>query len=134
MRSTKEPITNSNQLEQLRDRFELWRREHPGRPRLPQELWSAASDLGEQYGVYRTAKTLRLSYDALRQHIQGGPAGEGKQLRTPRFVEVLPWSPTTMPECSVELENTRGAKIKIQLRGAAMSELTNLTRLFWSQL
>jgi hypothetical protein len=39
-----------------------------------------------------------------------------------------------MPECSVELENVRGAKIKIQLNGGAVGELPNLTRLFWREL
>jgi hypothetical protein len=44
-------------------------------------------------------------------------------------VELRPLSPTALPECRVELENVRGAKIKIQLNGEAVDELPNLARL-----
>jgi hypothetical protein len=56
----------------------------------------------------------------------------GKRVRRPKVVEVLPASP--MAECSVEVEHVRGAKLKIQLNGAAVGELSNLTRLLWSRL
>jgi hypothetical protein len=128
------PLTQTNQIEQLRDRFELWRRDHPGRRPLPDELWSAAANLAQQYGVNPTAKALRLSYDSLKQHMPRGAAVGQNRQRTARFVELLPWNPATMPECSIELENARGAKIKIQLKGEALSELSNLTRLFWREL
>jgi hypothetical protein len=104
------PDTQQHQLEQLRDRFEAWRRDHPGRPRLPGELWSEAANVGQQCGLYRTAKMLRLSYDSLKQHVQVSGLG-GKAGRTPRFMELRHLSSAAMPECSVELENVRGAKI-----------------------
>jgi hypothetical protein len=128
------PLNQTNQIEQLRDRFEFWRRDHPGRRPLPDELWSAAANLAQQYGVNPTAKALRLSYDSLKQHMPMAAAGGQNRQRTPRFVELLPLNPATMPEYSIELENARGAKIKIQLKGAAMDELSNLTRLFWREL
>lgn len=136
MKSSNKPVldTQQHQLEQLRDRFEVWRRDHPGRPRLPRELWSEAGNVAQQCGVYRTAKMLRLSYDSLKQHEQAGGVGGGKTARTPRFVELRPLGSAAMPECSVELENVRGAKIKIQLNGGAVGELPNLARLFWREL
>ena len=126
--------TEQHQLEQLRDRFEVWRRDHPGRPRLPGELWSEAANLAQQCGVYRTAKMLRLSYYSLKRHVQVGGLGGGKAGRTPRFVELRPLTPAALSECSVELENVRGAKIKIELNGGAVSELPNLARLLWREL
>ena len=133
MKPTHQLLTGVNPLEQLHDRFELWRRDHPGRHPLPQQLWSAAASLAQQYGVYRSAKALRLGYDSLKQHMPGAVAGE-KRPKAPRFVELLPLSPSAVPECCVVLENARGAKIKIQLKGAAVGELPNLTRLFWREL
>lgn len=130
-------VSNPNQIEQLRNRFELWRSNHPGRRPLPQELWSAAAQLAQQYGVHRTAKALRLSYDSLKQHMPatGAAALPTKRRKPPaKFVELLPLSSAMLPECSVELENERGAKIKIQLKGTAMNELPSLTRLFWREL
>jgi hypothetical protein len=90
--------------------------------------------LAQQYGVCQTAKTLRLSYYWLKEHMQVGAAEAGNPPRTASFVELLSWSPSARPECSVELENVRGAKMKIQLHGAAVGELCHLTRLFWREL
>lgn len=139
MKHTNEAVPNltpldSNPVEQLRNRFELWRREHRGRHPLPQELWSAAADLAQQYGLNRTARALRLSYYSLKEHMPVDTRGRGKRPRSAKFVELLPWSSAGMPECSVELENGRGAKMKIQLQGAALGELSHLTQLFWREL
>jgi hypothetical protein len=134
MRTTDNPIIAS-QVEQVRSRFEEWRVQHPGRLRLPQDLWSAAAQLARHYGVNRTARELRLSYYSLKKHIQSADAAEeGTPALSPKFIELMPGSSATMAECSVELENGRGAKMKIQLKGTAMSELSTLTRLFWNEL
>lgn len=135
MQTMTDAVANSHQIEQVRHRLELWRREHAGRRPLPPEMWSEAAQLAQQYGVYRIAKALRLSYDSLKQHLPAHAALAPKRKKTPaKFAELLPWSSGTLPECSLELENARGAKMKIQLKGAAMGELSNLTRLFWSEL
>jgi hypothetical protein len=60
--------------------------------------------------------------------------GRRRQKSWARFIDLLPLSLATLPECNLELENARGAKLKIQLKGTAMSELPTLTRLFWSEL
>jgi hypothetical protein len=118
MRPTENSVV-ANQVEEVRQRFELWRRDHLGRPPLPQELWSAAAALARRYGLTRTAEALRLSCNSLKQHMRADAAAgrrkRGKQNTSATFVELLPLSSATMPECSVELENARGAKIKIHL-------------------
>lgn len=134
MQSGPDAVTNPHEIEQLRNRLELWRSEHRGRRPLPQELWSEAAQLAQQYGVYRTAKALRLSYESLKQHLPAGIDPRAKRKKTTaKFLELPPLS-SALPECSVELENARGAKMKIQLKGAAMGELPSLTRLFWREL
>jgi len=139
MKSSNEPVvdTRQHQLEQLQDRFEVWRSGRVGRAHLPRELWSEAANVARQCGVYRTAKVLRLSYSSLKQHVQGDGLRRrklGRLGRAPKFVELRPLSPAAMAECSVELENVRGGKIKIQLSGRAVGELSNLARLFWREL
>jgi hypothetical protein len=136
MKSSNEPVvdTRQHQLEQLRERFEVWRSGRVGRARLPGGLWSEAANLARQCGVYRTAKVLRLGYDSLKRHVEEDGLGRGKSPRPPQFVELRRLSPAAMAGCSVELENVRGAKIKIQLQGEAMGELSNLARLFWREL
>jgi hypothetical protein len=51
----------------------------------------------------------------MRADAAAGRRKRGKQNTSATFVELLPLSSATMPECSVELENARGAKIKIHL-------------------
>ena len=101
MKANDEAVRETDRLEQLQDRFELWRRDHPGRHRLPQELWCAAAELAQQCGLYRTAKRLRLGYDSLKRHMPNSAVVRGKRLRRPKFVELLPSSPMAMAECSV---------------------------------
>lgn len=136
MKSSNEPVVDArqHQLEQLRDRFEVWRSGRVGRAHLPGELWAEAAKVARQCGVYRTAKVLRLSYHSLKQHVQGDGLRGEKLGRAPKFVELHRLSPTAMAECSVELENVRGGKIKIQLHGGAVGELSNLVRLFGREL
>jgi len=57
-------------MEQLRRRFEEFRSRQPLRARLPEALWSAASELAARYGVHATARALRLDYTGLRKRVQ----------------------------------------------------------------
>jgi hypothetical protein len=54
-RDTK-PVTLS--LDELRSRFEQWRRTRQGRARIPDELWAAAVTLARRDGVNSTATAL----------------------------------------------------------------------------
>jgi hypothetical protein len=47
-------------LEQLRRRFEEFRKAQPGQARLPESLWAAATELAKRYGVNRTAGTFAV--------------------------------------------------------------------------
>jgi hypothetical protein len=121
----------AGEVAKVRQRFEEWRAQHPGRKSLPQELWSAAVELARRYGVNRVAQALRLSYYALQEHLKGSGAREPDPARDAgRFIELLPWS-AAVGECHVELENGQGQKMRIQLKGAATRELSTLTQLFW---
>ena len=43
--------------------FEQWRAQQDRRRRLPDHLWSLAVELAREFGVSRTAKTLRLAHN-----------------------------------------------------------------------
>lgn len=75
-------------LEAVRRRFELWRRTRQGRSRIPEKLWTSAVKLAATYGLCRTARALRLDYNALKQHLESAglkdsPAGLRPRRRTP---------------------------------------------------
>jgi len=115
-------------------RFERWRGLHQARVPIPEALWTAATELARQHGVFRTAKALRLEYGKLKRLVGGEPSK--KRMRAPgaRFLELV--SPSGIAfgagvsECLIELEGPRG-KMRIQWKGATAPDLAGLSRVLW---
>ena len=57
-------------FEAVRRRFELWRGTRQGRARIPEGLWTSAAKLAAVYGLCRTARMLRLDYNALKRRVE----------------------------------------------------------------
>lgn len=57
-------------LEQARQQLEQWRSTHRPRCRIPDTLWATAAKVARQYGLYQTARTLRLDYARLEKLVQ----------------------------------------------------------------
>lgn len=121
MRSTKTQMIPAR-LETGRRRFERWRRTRKSHSRIPERLWASAVKLAGAYGLCRTARTLGLDYYALKKRLNSTAPHDssGQQTATP-FVELLP--PQPLPECIVQLEHPRGAKMRIRLTGHQSSEV-----------
>ena len=121
-------------LEGLRRRFERWRGTHRARSRIPEPLWASAVKMAGMYGLNRTARTLRLDYYVLKKRVQ--------QVRTPvtdppdgptTFLELTSPLSTGDCECTLELENAAGVKMRVHLKGAASPDLVAISRSFWNQ-
>ena len=70
---------------------------------------------------------MRLDYYALKKHAAAAESGE----HVPEFVEVLPGGmPALQPECTIELEEAGGAKMRIRLQGGNLPDVADLTRAF----
>jgi hypothetical protein len=73
-----------------------------GRP-IPATLWTVAAELAREYGVFRTAKVLRLEYGKLkRQMTPAQPKARPISTTPPAFVELIAvWSKywTDEPVC-----------------------------------
>jgi hypothetical protein len=111
----------------VRRDFARWRsRREPG-GRIPAALWAAAADLVGQHGVSKTSQALGLDYYALKKHA-GAAAG-----RKPSFVEVTLPSLSPGSECWMEVENGRGTRLRVELRGASAAEVESLARALWSE-
>jgi hypothetical protein len=123
-------------------------------------LWASAVELAGRYGIHRTSEALRLDYYAVKKRVEQQIAavglGEGaatqQRLAAPAFVELTssvaqrrfgpraiaepeaagPW------ECTVELEDTHGARMRVHLRGVAAPGtiprmvVAALSRSFWN--
>jgi hypothetical protein len=131
MRSRKSPAMPAR-LEAGRRRFERWRRTRRGHSRIPEPLWTSAVKLAGAYGLCRTARTLGLDYNALKKRIHSADPHDSSGPETATaFVELVPAERAGLPECLVELEHPRGAKMRIHLKGAAAPDLAALSRSFW---
>jgi len=117
-------------LEAGRRRFERWRSEHEPRTRIPEALWALASELGVEFGIHRTARALRLNYDALKARVTVAQSGIGSRESAPGFVEVFAGSASGTRPCVVELEDGQGARMRVHLDGADAALLCALTSAF----
>jgi hypothetical protein len=118
------------EIEEVRQQFESWRNTHAHRSRIPETLWASAVKLARQHGLHRTAKALHLDYAKLKALVRGNSATKRKEAAAPAFVELL--GADRLPECVVEMENARGKKMRIHLRGVAAPDVALLSRIFWS--
>ena len=122
-----------SRLRGVQRRFEEWRRERKGRARIPESLWKAAVKMAETYGVNRTATALRLDYYTLKKRVEAKAANDTSPEGTASpFLEMPPFGPIGTGECTVELEDFKGATMRVHLRGYAAPDLTALARSFWS--
>lgn len=113
--------------------FDAWRDSRTTR-RIPARLWSLATDLGNHFGVSSTARALRVDYYALKRRIDTASSVEESETETvPAFMEILTEASAAPSECLVEFENARGAKMRIEARGANTLDLAQLSRLFLEQ-
>ena len=120
-------------LSRARSRFEQWRKQHRPRSRFPAELWSMAVELARKHGVHQTARTLRLDYYSLKKKLGTTPdPGVDPEKSSSGFIELLASeiSPS-LPECTIELEDGTGAKMRIHLKGSELPDLASITRIFW---
>jgi len=115
-------------LSRAQRKIEQWRQRRRPRARIPEELWREAAQLACAHGINRTAMALQLDYYALKKRAAAA-ARSGE--RAAEFVEILPGGlPTPRPECTIELEDAGGVKMRIHLAGGDLPDVAYLTRMF----
>lgn len=115
-------------LEQVRAQFDQWRSAGSRKGRIPDDLWAAAVDLARHAGVNQTAQLLHLDGGKLKRQLMAADAGEIAGTVPASFVELVASRPTGSWECVIEMEPPRGGKMRIELKGASMPELVELSR------
>ena len=116
-------------VEEVKARFEEWRRNRKGKAPIPDELWAAAAELARTEGVSRTSTELRVEWNHLKRRMAAA-SGASSKLAAPRFVELAAPRGESLPECTIELEG-RHAKLRIQLKDASAAYLATLSRELW---
>ena len=137
---TKKTRTVPARLASLQRRFEHWRQTHKVSTRIPDSLWSAAARAANTHGVSRVATMLRVNYNVLKKRVEqvaASAGGRSSALAAPsgetvaQFVELA--SPVSACECTLELEDPAGAKMRVQLKGIGMPDLATISQSFWNR-
>jgi hypothetical protein len=156
------PANIPAQLARGRRCLERWRRTHKPHTKLPESLWSLSAELAREYGLNRTARTLRLDYNGLKKRLNipvsngsssalshrvyprrfsSNPMAHGSSAalsacrpagRAPIFLELPSAGMPSAVECLLECEDGRGARIRIHLKGGELPDLAALSRGLWS--
>ena len=126
-----QPALNPS-LEKVHDRFETWRRRKKPGSRIPKALWQVAVESCKGDSVLQVSRALRLNYNDLKQRVDAaeeiGNPGPDCDLD---FVQ-LGFGASILPsECTLELEASNGAKMKIGFKGAV--DALALCEAFWRQ-
>jgi hypothetical protein len=119
-------------LEEVRRRFETWRRGGKPGGRIPNCLWQAAVEVCGKHPVHEVARALGLNYNQLKGRVSASRAVAVSQGQGPAgFVELsLGVNAATVP-CTLELESRTGAKLKLTFCGVL--DPLELARVFWRQ-
>jgi len=119
-------------LEELKNQLENYRKNKSyKREPIPKELWQAAADLAQKHSIAAVSKELRLRYASLKEHIYGPPISKNKvKEKFPSFVELKCTQPLTSEGITVDIENKRGARMRICFKGSA--DITKLVKSFCS--
>ena len=119
---------NNHQIEQVQKGLDAWRKTRKRRSRIPDHLWESAARVAGQYGLYKTARALRLDYNSLKKRLKAVTDGNES---APAFVELIQTVSSPSSECLIELESRHGEKMRIHLKGAALPDLAAIGNMFW---
>lgn len=122
-------------LESVRRQFDRWRRTRKLRSRIPDSLWGMAVEMAGEYGIHRTAKALRVDYDALKKRTEAESAANPRVRQegaAATFLELTPPVSASPCQCTLEWEDASGAKMRVHLKSETMPDLAALSRSFWN--
>jgi len=118
-------------LDEAKGRFDAWRRDHRWLGRIPNELWRIAGEAAAVHGVEVTAERLLVDPSRLRQWLPSAGHAEAEGVEAPQFLELSPLVVGPPTECSLELEDRSGRKLRILLKGQATTQAVAIGRMLW---
>jgi len=123
---TKESRILPARVDSVRRRFEAWRRTRRVLSPIPEPLWAAAVEMAGTCGISRTAKALRVNYNALRKRVEHQAVAarhRPEENSVTTFLELAPPPRVGSCQCTLELEDVSGAKMRVHLQGAETPDL-----------
>ena len=113
------------------------------------ELWGEAVRMCQEHSAERVAGVLGVALAGLKRRLEHGSDGGAARLgHDTEFLEIImstpvasipdraasrrELAPAATHECVLELENARGAKMRVQLNGQGLASLGLVCNSFWS--
>lgn len=135
MRSKKPTATPTDfvDIEQVRGRLQEWRRRRKPGARIPEDLWIAAAKLARKCPPGKIAHALGLDYKGLKRRLRTAAQRTTSETPSkPGFVELVSFTPSSHCQCTMEIEDRRGAKLKLELKGVSAGDVAAVSRALWS--
>ena len=110
-----------------------WRKTRPRSSRIPEDLWSRATELAERYGIAKVAVALKLDYKSLKRRLIARNAAEDARSApvSSSFVELNLGLPLAPPVCVLVLTDRAGRVLRIELPPAASGHIAEVARSLW---
>jgi hypothetical protein len=118
-------------LGEVHSQFTCWRQSRKQGTRIPEALWRAAVDAARAHSVSKASHVLGLDYYALKKRLEStaAPLSESVPATGGGFVEIPLFA---APECVFEIEDARGARLRVELKGSASVHCETLAQALWS--
>ncbi|MEE4605963.1 MAG: hypothetical protein V2J65_32110 [Desulfobacteraceae bacterium] len=123
----------SQSLTQVKEQFKTWRQTRKSPRPIPAELWAAAAGLTAKHSISQIAKELALDYTSLKNRVAVKKKTNAAKMSPADFIEVNLEPPAAAAECIVEMQDIRGAKMRMHFRGKTDFDLLQLAKAFWSK-
>lgn len=126
--------TETPTIENVSWQFDAWRKTSKLHEPIPAELWKAAASLCGTYRPYKIARELGLNYTKLKEHaralktdlpIQKAPAAA--------FIELDFDAPAMACQCVIEMQDAKGGKTTLQLKGDKCPDPIEICKAFWAR-
>jgi hypothetical protein len=110
-----------------------WRSTRPRSTRIPEELWSQATELAERNGLAKVAVALKLDYKSLKRRLTAKHNADDARSApvSSSFVELNLGLPLAPAVCVLVLTDRAGRALRIELPQATGSEVAEVARRLW---
>lgn len=116
-------VSTHQDIESIRLRLQSWRQTRRHGARIPEDIWDSATRLARVHRPAAVAHALGLDYNTLRERIVSASPALRRKPAEPAFVELLSPTPPRFSECTLEIEDRHGAKMRIQLKSSEAPDL-----------
>jgi hypothetical protein len=124
-----QPALHTTTLKEVQSLFTQWRETRAHKCRIPEELWTAALMLSNEYSIHRISRALGLSHNELKRRVT---KFQSNQAPAPSLDFIpLDISLPHSAECIVEMEHRNGNKVRMHFKGKADLDLQSFSESFW---